>query len=579
MVVKYEVAVVGAGFSGLSAAKVLGRARRSTVVFDSKQQRNLSAKGAHSILLGEGRSPRDLYTEIKEGMRYLESVKFIESTITNVKKISDDKHGDFFFLLSDAVGHKYQVRRLVLATGLRDILPDIKGISQLWGQGVFHCVYCEGYEFTDKKIAVYETHGGEEGVYGSVLALQNWSKNITILSNNNPELLDPKEKQKLARLKIAIQSTPISSVSKAKDAAVQIVFADGSSECYDALFIRPKVEQKSDIARKLGCDFDDLNIIVVNAEQKTTVDGVFAVGDSAGSDLIAGAIHTGSIAAKRVNFEITDLNLVIEEVKMEEMKKRSTSVFFKAESRWQQCVVAIQQESLADLKKQLEMVEDVNHQEGGQTLMMHAINSGFVDGVKLLVGMGSDLSCVINGSTPLIMAAENDQLTIFKLLVEQYSCNPLERIKFRLPGDERPRYRAAVEVALENESYSVCDYLFLQSRRVDVNENLAGRSYLMLAILQDSPSLIDKVLSYGANPNSSDGTGYSPLTKVLALPSELVTNRVEIIEKLVAHGADVESVDSIGQKPIGVAESISDSEEKSVVLRALNRPTLAQLSK
>ena len=199
----HDVLIVGGGAAGLSAAQMLGRARRSVIVVDGGEPRNAPAEAVHGFLSRDGISPAAL---LRAGRAEMESYggRILDGRVTAVERMDGEsgESGAFEARLQDGTGKESTVRgrRLLITTGLADGLPNIPGIADLWGKDVLHCPYCHGWEVRDKEIGILGT--GPMAVFQALLFRQ-WSSNITLFLNGSIEP-DEVELEQLAARNITV---------------------------------------------------------------------------------------------------------------------------------------------------------------------------------------------------------------------------------------------------------------------------------------------------------------------------------------------------------------------------------------
>ncbi len=294
----YDVLIVGGGPAGLSAALILGRARRRVLVLDSGQPRNAPSPGAHSVFTRDGTPPRELLRLGREDLRPYDGVETRDAEVTDVVREED---GGFSALLAD--GSRTRGRRLLLASGMREKLPAIEGIQELWGTGVLHCPYCHGWEVRDMPLALYAR--GEFALHFAGV-LRGWSHDLVVCSNG-PSDLGEEDRQKLARYGIGLREEVIVRLEghpEGKDGSLErIVFADGSSLSCRALFVRLPQRQYSPFAERLGCNLTDRHQVAVDDNGLTSVPGVYAAGDIARpmQQVMVAAVD-GTVAGMAINY-------------------------------------------------------------------------------------------------------------------------------------------------------------------------------------------------------------------------------------------------------------------------------------
>jgi len=297
----YEVVIVGGSAAGLSAALVLGRSRRNVLVCDTNQPRNGSSPTSHSMYTRDGTPSADL---IAIGRAQLEryDVELRAVGVTQVR--SADQHT---FLIALANGEQVRSRRVLLATGVRDILPPLAGIEQFWGTSVVHCPYCHGWEVRDQPIAVLST--GEIAIH-FVYLLRNWSRDLVLCTNGFGQLTEA-ERDRIMSMDVQIYEQPIAQLEGKQAQLNSIRFVDGTLIERHALFIRPGQEQQSRLAYDLGCKIDAGGIIIVDEQGQTSVVGVYAAGDMMRqSQQIVFAAADGARIAMEINQSLVDEDLL-----------------------------------------------------------------------------------------------------------------------------------------------------------------------------------------------------------------------------------------------------------------------------
>jgi thioredoxin reductase len=291
----YDVIIVGASNAGLSAALLLGRARRRVLVLDGGPPRNASSFHSHSFFTRDGAAPQDVLRIGREQLRpYDVEICAIEAQQAH--------RTDAGVVLTAAGGAAVSAPTLVLATGVADELPPVRGLADWWGRGVYHCPYCHGWENRYNQVAVYGC--GEAGYHQAVL-LQQWSPRLT-LCTNGPAGLTPPQREHLAQLGVTVVETSVAALDGTPKCLVALEFVDGSRLALDALFVRPVQRQRSDLATQLGCALTPDGVYVhANEAGLTSVPGVYAVGDMTGpfqQALLAAA--SGTRAAAALNNEL-----------------------------------------------------------------------------------------------------------------------------------------------------------------------------------------------------------------------------------------------------------------------------------
>jgi thioredoxin reductase len=262
----HDVAVLGAGAAGLSAALLLARARRSVLVVDDGRPRNAPAAHVQGFLTRDGAAPGELL-ELgrKEAGGY--GAEFRDTRVTGVTPASPG------FTVALADGAPLRVRALVVATGLRDELPDVPGVRERWGRDVVHCPYCHGYEFRDQPVGVLGTSPG--AVFHAQL-LRQWTADVTLFRHTLD--LSGGEEAALRARGIAVADGPVAEVVVRGDAVRGVALADGTEVARSAVFVVPRMVPNDDLLTGLGCAVAD-GWVEVGRSGETSVPGVYAAGN------------------------------------------------------------------------------------------------------------------------------------------------------------------------------------------------------------------------------------------------------------------------------------------------------------
>jgi thioredoxin reductase len=295
----YDVIIVGGSNAGLSAALVLGRARRQVLVLDHGQPRNARSEGVHSFFSRDGIAPSELRRTGREQLGPYESVALQTGDVVAARAIA----GGFALRLADRT--QREAKRLLLATGVADELPAIEGFDACWGRSAFHCPYCHGWEVRDQPLALFG-----RGAVALDLAqlLLGWSHDLVICSDG-PAELTADERATLARHGIGLREEPVVRLEHTNGSLQRIVFGAGEPLARQALFFRPAQRQRSALATQLGCalavDGPLPHLLAVDALGQTSVPGVYAAGDA--TSMMQQAIFAaaaGAAAGAAINREL-----------------------------------------------------------------------------------------------------------------------------------------------------------------------------------------------------------------------------------------------------------------------------------
>jgi len=281
-----DTVIVGGGPAGLSAALVLGRARRRVLVLDTGRPANLASQGIGGLLGQSGVAPTGLRRAGREQLAELPTVEIRDGEAVAVARRSEQ------FAVTLADGARLRTRTLVLAHGLSYEPPALAGIEPLWGRSVFHCPFCDGWEVRDRALAV---HGNGPEAVGSALFVSGWSSDVVLVSDGPAELGEG-GRDSLRAAGVRLREEPVRRLAGADGRLTAIEFDSGPAEKRDALFVRTDREQPNGLAAALGCELTAGGTIVTDGEGRTAVPGVYAVGDAATESMrsVADALGTGS---------------------------------------------------------------------------------------------------------------------------------------------------------------------------------------------------------------------------------------------------------------------------------------------
>lgn len=269
----WDVIIVGGSFAGLSAAMQLARARKKVLVLDTRQPRNRYAASSHGFPGQDGQAP------VQIGARLLaELCTYSTATVRQVGATAAERSGAGFVISLDD-GSQVTGRRLVLAYGVRDSLPDLPGLRDRWGATVLHCPYCHGYELDRQPVGVLAQ--GEMAVHQAMM-LPDWGP--TTLFTQGRLTLAPEQRSALQARGVSIEDTPIAALLGNAPALDGVRLGDGRTLPLAGLFLAPRTNPSSDLAEQLGCAHQDGPTgpyVSVQATGATSVPGVFAAGDLA----------------------------------------------------------------------------------------------------------------------------------------------------------------------------------------------------------------------------------------------------------------------------------------------------------
>lgn len=269
--VDVDVVIVGAGPAGLSAALVLGRVCRRVLVVDAGHPRNYATQHMHGFLTRDGITPKEFREIARAQLRCYETVALENGEVIDAVRLET---GDFDVTL--ATGRTVRSKKLLIATGVVDNVPEVPGLKALYGRSVFHCPYCDGWEFHSQPFAVYGT--GRRG-YGLSLELTGWTRDI-VLCSDGPSELDDEQRAKLARNGIQVIEERVAKLEGRDGQLEAVVFANGDVLPRRVLFFTNGQTQCSPLANKLGCEFNEKGTVRTGHNESTSIPGLFVAGDA-----------------------------------------------------------------------------------------------------------------------------------------------------------------------------------------------------------------------------------------------------------------------------------------------------------
>ncbi|MCB0768132.1 MAG: NAD(P)/FAD-dependent oxidoreductase [Flavobacteriales bacterium] len=296
---QFDAIIVGGSYSGLAAGMALGRAMRRVLIVDSGLPANRHTPISHNFITQDGIPPHTIAAKARAQVERYPTVEFLSERAIDARPT-----GSGYYLHMDS-GAVYSAKKLVFATGIRDVLPAIPGFPECWGISVLHCPYCHGYEVRDEVTGVIGN--GEKG-FELVRLISNWTKVLTLYTHGR-STLTKEHLSALSAHQIAIVEGEVAELSHEHGQLHGIRFKDGSAHSLHALYAMPAFEQHCPIPQELGCAMTEDGYIQVDGLQRTSVPGIYACGDStARLRTVANAVSAGTTAGMMLNKE-----LVVEE--------------------------------------------------------------------------------------------------------------------------------------------------------------------------------------------------------------------------------------------------------------------------
>lgn len=292
----FDVIIIGGSYAGLSTAMALGRSMRRVLIIDSGKPCNRFTPHSHNFITQDGEVPAVITERAKKQVLKYPTVKFHEGLALNGAKTENG------FEITTQSNEKFSAKKLVFATGVKDVLPTINGFEDCWGKSVIHCPYCHGYEFKAKKTAVL---ANGERAYHLTGLINNLTGHLTIVTQGIPDFKD-EQLINLKRHQIRILEKTVNTITHKDGQVTGLIFEDGTKENFDVVYASVPFEQHCPIPIDLGCETTEMGHIKVDMFQKTTISGIYAAGDnSSPMRSVAYAVATGNITGAMLNNELT----------------------------------------------------------------------------------------------------------------------------------------------------------------------------------------------------------------------------------------------------------------------------------
>lgn len=291
----YDVIIIGGSYAGLSAALTLGRATRKVLVIDGGKPCNKQTPHSHNFLTHDGQTPAQISSIAKAEVLKYPTVEFLDGEVLVAKKIEN------VFQIELKNGNRFTARKLLLATGLKDNLPDITGLKECWAISVIHCPYCHGFEVKDEKIGLFMNG---DHAFEMAKNLNLWNKDLTILTNGK-SALTLEQTDKLLSKSIKIVENEIDELEHTDGILETVKFKNGNELKLKAIYMRPEVDQHINFDQQLGFELTELKTVKIDEQQQTTVKGVYAAGDCTTLFRSLSVITaSGTLAAVMINKEL-----------------------------------------------------------------------------------------------------------------------------------------------------------------------------------------------------------------------------------------------------------------------------------
>ena len=294
----WDVIIVGAGPAGSAAAMVLARMRRRVLIIDNESPRNRLSHGMHNYLSRDGTLPLDFLKMAHEELKSY-GIRHIKAKATQAVRNDDES-----FTITDHKNNVYYAQRLLLATGVTDNVPDVPGMQQLWGNGVYHCPFCDGYELCNKNIGLYAR---KFNGFGMALSLLHLSKHVTLFTDGAGYLLK-KHLEQLNSRGIKVVTSRINELHCDEDSLTCVVMKSGERIGCDAVFVHHGHKVNNDLLLQLGARVTKKGAAVTNRKQACSIPGLYVAGDAAiDMHFVAVAAAEGTKAAVAIHDDLMGL--------------------------------------------------------------------------------------------------------------------------------------------------------------------------------------------------------------------------------------------------------------------------------
>lgn len=295
---EYEIVVVGGGPAGLSGALVLGRCGRRVLVVDAGHPRNSRSSAVRGYLTRDSCPPHEFLAAGRSELARYPTVEWLDGNVAQARA-----EGRGYAVLLNT-GRWVTAKKLLLCTGLVDLLPSIQGLEERWGTSVFPCPFCDAWEFRGQPIALL---GCDSLPCEFAFELLTWTRQLTLLTDGRPPP-SPEWQERLARARIGVEATRIARLEGPDRQLERITFIDGRTVDCRALFLVTRQRQASALAEQLGCTpLTPDQTVPTSPLQHSRVRGVFVAGNAAeGLQVAILAAAEGFKAAYAINDELVN---------------------------------------------------------------------------------------------------------------------------------------------------------------------------------------------------------------------------------------------------------------------------------
>ncbi|MEG0928109.1 NAD(P)/FAD-dependent oxidoreductase [Chryseobacterium sp.] len=293
----FDVIIIGGSYAGLSAGMALGRSLRNVLIIDNGKPCNRQTPHSHNFITHDGNTPKEISDLARKDVEKYSTIQFYDGIATQVSKKNNG------FEVETLSNERFFAKKIILASGVKDIMPDIPGFEDCWGISVLHCPYCHGYEVKNELTGILSN--GDLAFEFSKLIF-NMTKNLTLFTNGKSSLTQ-EQVEKLKQNNINLNEEEIERVEHNNGSIQKIVFKNGNSTPLKVLYAKIPFEQNINVTETLGCELTEQGFIKVDPMQRALVPGLFACGDNVTMmRSVANAIAQGNFTGAVVNKELSE---------------------------------------------------------------------------------------------------------------------------------------------------------------------------------------------------------------------------------------------------------------------------------
>ena len=291
----YDAIIIGGCYAGLATVMALRRAIKKVLIIDDGKPCNRQTPHSHNFLTNDGKTPAEIAALANLQVRRYETVKFFYGLATDAFKTVNG------FELKVSTGEIFLAKKLIFATGIKDMLPAIDGLAECWGISVIHCPYCHGYEVRNEKTGIL---ANGDIAFDFTRLISNWTKDLRLFTNGK-STLTTQQIEKLQKHQIKVVEEEFEKLEHKNGHLQNIIFKNGSKLSVNALYAPAPFEQHCKIPELLGCELTEEGYIKTDSSYETTIKGIFAIGDNASKmRTVANAVAMGTSAGIKISKEM-----------------------------------------------------------------------------------------------------------------------------------------------------------------------------------------------------------------------------------------------------------------------------------